>query len=409
MHAPESNTNSDSASADAPARRAWILPAIVTAQFAGTCVWFAGNAVADNLRLELGLDSGAASRLISAIQLGFICGTLLFAVINLADRISPRFLFLICCLLAGTTNGGVVAMSDTGFSTILLLRFCTGVALAGIYPVGMKIAASWYPHGLGNALGLLVGALVAGAGLPYLLQAMGTTVEWPTVMLATSAFAAGGGLLLFLLVDDGPHLPKSAPFQPRAIAQSFRTPAFRSAAFGYFGHMWELYAFWALVPAWLAAAVASHETTIDIAGWTAATFGAGALGCAAGGWLSKRIGSARVAATCLALSAVCCLVSPLVFTSASLPITLVFIVIWGCAVVGDSPQFSALTATSAPRDYVGSAVTIVTSIGFAITIPAIQVVSSLHAAGSTRWAYLALAPGPILGLWWLRTSLRNKT
>jgi len=232
---------------DTPARPARILPVIVAAQFAGVAIWFAGNAVLGDLQRAWGLPEAALGYVTSAVQLGFIAGTLAFAFLALADRYSPRLVYLVCSLLGALANLAAIA-ADGSLAALLATRFITGFFLAGIYPVGMKIASGWFQKDLGNALGLLVGALVLGTAFPHLLKGLGQSWPWETVLLGVSALCAAGGALMYRLVPDGPHLGRGATFDPAALAAVFRSPGFRASAFGYFGHMWELYAFWAFVP-----------------------------------------------------------------------------------------------------------------------------------------------------------------
>ena len=378
-----------------------ILPAIVASQFAGTSLWFAGNAVLGDLQREWGLGAEVVGHATSAVQLGFILGTLVFAFFALSDRVSPRALFLACSLLGAVANLGVVAVQG-GLGVLLASRFATGFFLAGIYPVGMKIASGWFQRDLGNALGFLVGALVLGTAFPHLLKGLGQAWPWQMVIVAVSGVAVLGGAVMYLLVPDGPYLGKGAPFDPRALTVIFGAKGFRASVFGYFGHMWELYAFWAFVPL----ALAARGDGANVPLWSFAIIAAGFLGCAGGGLLSLRIGSARVAFAQLGASGACCLVSPLVF-AAPAPLFLAFLVFWGVVVVGDSPQFSALNAANAPRELVGSALTIGNCIGFAITIVSIQLLSSAAGRLPIEYLFVLLAPGPVLGLLALRPLLRS--
>jgi len=290
---------------------------------------------------------------------------------------------------------------------LLILRFATGFFLAGIYPVGMKIAASWYENGLGRALGYLVGALVLGTAFPHLLRGVGAELPWQEILVGVSVLAALGGLLMTWLVPDGPNLPKGAKFNPRTLSVIFRSASFRSSAFGYFGHMWELYALWAFIPVWLSAYAVNHDVEMNVALWAFAIIGVGFAGCVIGGMLSRSVGSARIAAAQLMISGICCLISPLLFDS-GLILFLVFVLIWGITVIGDSPQFSALNAENAPREYVGSALTIVNSIGFFITVISIQLTSFLLPLLGPKYIFWMLLPGPILGLMALRALLSIK-
>ena len=380
--------------ADRPSR---ILPTIVVSQFAGISLWFAGNAVLPDLQRRWGLPAEALGDITSAVQLGFIAGTLVFAISALSDRFSPRRIFLCCALLGALANASAVAV-DGQLGQLLALRFATGFFLAGIYPVGMKIASGWYQADLGRALGFLVGALVAGTALPHLLRGLGQDLPWESVTLAVSGIAAAGGLLMYLLVPDGPYLSSGARFDPRALAAVFRSPQFRASACGYFGHMWELYAFWAFAPALLAAYAAANEVSLNISLWAFAVIGVGAFSCAAGGLLSLKFGSARVAGGQLFTSGLCCLLSPLAF-AAPPPVFFAFLLLWGLTVAGDSPQFSALNARFAPRQLVGSALTIANAIGFGISILSIQLLNEAVGATEPRYLFLLLIPGPLFGLW----------
>lgn len=381
-------------------RPAHILPVIVASQFAGTSLWFAGNAVLGDLQREWGLAPEALGYVTSAVQLGFISGTLVFAFLAVADRYSPRLVFFLCSLAGATANLGVLA-ADGGLAPLLICRFATGFFLAGIYPVGMKIAAGWYRTGLGNALGFLVGALVLGTAFPHLLKGLGQSWPWQSVLTGVSLIAMSGGLLMFLLVPDGPNLAKGAKFDPRALAAIFAVKDFRASAFGYFGHMWELYAFWAFVPVVLAARAPEFNVPL----WSFIVIAIGALGCIGGGLLSLRAGSARIAHIQLATSGACCLASPLLLLAPP-AMVIAFLVFWGIAVVGDSPQFSALNAANAPRASVGSALTIANCIGFAITIGSIQLLNVATGMLPVEYLFLLLAPGPALGLLALRPLLR---
>ena len=381
-----------------------ILPVSILSQFAGTSLWFAGNAVLPDLQRQWDLEAAALGYVTSAVQLGFIAGTLVFAFFAISDRYSPRKVFFLCSLAGAAANLGVWLLAD-GLRSLLAFRFLTGFFLAGIYPVGMKIAAGWYQRDLGNAIGFLVGALVLGTAFPHLLKGLGHAVPWDAITVAVSATAAIGGVLILLCVPDGPHLTRGARFDPQALRIIFRSRLFRDSAFGYFGHMWELYAFWAFVPVALAA-YPSHDgsAALNVALWSFCVIGAGAIGCAGGGLISLRLGSARVAFAQLLTSGACCVVSPLFF-NAPLPVFLAFLLVWGVTVVGDSPQFSAMNAQNAPKELVGSALTIANCIGFAITIASIQLLNALAGAVDAKYLFLPLAVGPLFGLLALRPLL----
>lgn len=377
-------------------RPPWILPVIIFSQFAGTSLWFASNAILGDLTVAWGLGPSALGYITSSVQLGFIVGTLCFAFFVISDRYSPRIVFFVSSMLGALSNLGIYLVAD-GLSLLLIFRFATGFFLAGIYPVGMKIAAGWYRRGLGEALGYLVGALVLGTAFPHLLKSVGKSFGFQSVILTVSAISLFGGFLMLLLVPNGPYLSGGTKFNPRAIAVVFSSKELRSAAFGYFGHMWELYTLWAFVPVLLGAYALNRHESINISFWSFAIIAAGSIGCVLGGMLSRRVGSASVAFYQLLASGVCCALSPLIF-SAPIEIFLGVFIFWGVVVAGDSPQFSALVAVEAPREYVGSALTIVTSIGFFITIISIQMTNYLVEFVSAGYLMLFLVPGPVLGL-----------
>ena len=377
----------------------WILPVIIFSQFAGTSLWFASNAILGDLQRQWGLGTASLSHMTSAVQFGFIVGTLLFAFFTIADRYSPRKVYLACSLLGALANLGLYLLAD-GLASLLMFRFLTGFFLAGIYPVGMKIAAGWYQRGLGLALGWLVGALVLGTAFPHLIKSMNRSLPWEVVIISVSIISAAGGCLIGLLVPDGPYLVKGTRFNSKAFAVIFRSSDLRSASFGYFGHMWELYTLWAFIPVLLAHYERMTQQALNVSGWSFAAIGAGGLGCIAGGYASKKFGSSAVAFSQLLSSGLCCLLTPLMF-HAPPAIFLSFLIFWGIVVVGDSPQFSALTAKTAPPELVGSALTIVTSIGFSITIISIQFGNFLLGWLNIQTIFVFLVSGPMVGLFFL--------
>lgn len=375
----------------------YLLALIVFSQFAGTALWFASNAILDNLTLAFNLPANALGYLTSAVQLGFISGTLLFAIYVIADRFPPSKVFMICAIIGALFNAGILFYNG-GLWGLVGLRFMTGFCLAGIYPVGMKIASDWYQEGLGKALGYLVGALVLGTAFPHFLKYTIGTVDWKLVLILTSAAALLGGLSVGFLIPDGPHRKLGAQFKPQVVIDIFKFPEFRSAAFGYFGHMWELYAFWTFLPFFLLAWSNTQSDAFDISLWAFILISLGGLACILGGYWSLKKGSKKVAQWMLLTSGVCCILSPFIFLQGNFIFFLIFLGIWGFSVVGDSPQFSTLVAKHAPDAYRGSALTIVNCIGFALTIGSIQLLNYISLTFATEWLFLALLPGPILGL-----------
>jgi MFS transporter, DHA1 family, inner membrane transport protein len=378
-----------------------VLPVIVGSQFCGTSLWFAANAVMPDLQRAWGLPATAVGTLTSAVQLGFVCGTLTFALLMLADRFRPTRVFLTCAL-AGAAANAAGALLDGPWSLLLASRFATGFLLAGIYPVGMRIAAAWYREGLGAAMGVLIGALVLGTAMPHGLRALGTALPWQAVLLGVSLLAALGGLATAWLVPERPHAGRSQPVTPRGLTVMWTDRQVRASVFGYFGHMWELYSFYVLVPLILSTRLAGGAVSAA-AFWI---IGVGLIGCVAGGLLVRHVGSARVAATHLATSGLCALAAPLLL-HAPLPLFMAWLLVWGITVVGDSPQFSTLTAQFAPPAMVGSVLTFANSIGFAITVVSIE----LFVRGTQVFTLADLLPwlalGPALGLWMSRPLLRG--
>jgi len=375
-----------------------VLPIIVIAQFCCTSLWFAGNGVMGDLIATFQLDDSALGHLTSAVQFGFISGTLIFAILTISDRFSPSKVFLISALVGALFNLGII-WEGNSLTSILALRFLTGFFLAGIYPVGMKIAADHFEKGLGKSLGFLVGALTLGTAFPHLAKDLTASLPWKAVLLLTSLLATFGGLLMILLVPNGPYRVPAKKLDLSAFVGVFRNADFRSAAFGYFGHMWELYAFWTFVPVMLATYFKAHTqgaTNIPLLSFM--VIGIGGIGCAAGGYLSQVLGVKRVAFAALLLSCLCCLVSPWMFTTQSAPLFVGFLLFWGTFVIMDSPLFSTLVAHNANPEVKGTALTIVNCIGFAITIVSIQILTYLQDLFEPTYIYLVLAIGPIIGL-----------
>ena len=377
-----------------------ILPILVLAQFAGTSLWFAVNAVMPDLQQQMGWPASAVGRLTSALQLGFIVGTLVFALLAIADRFSARRVFLFCALAGALCTLGAL-MRIASFTELLLWRAATGFFLAGIYPVGMKIASQWFPKGLGVALGWLVGALVLGSASAHGIRALSVELPWSTVMISVALLAAAGGLLLFMVIPEPPnYTANTKKLEMQALATIWTDWRVRASVLGYFGHMWELYTFWVLVPLILATQLNGQALSFAAFG----VLGIGAVGCIGGGWLAKRWGSARVATLHLSMSGICCLLAPWLL-SAPLIWFLLWLAVWGITAAGDSPQFSTLTASNAPKHAVGSVLTLTNCIGFALSIVSIELFTSLAQEHQLSSLLPWLGIGPLLGVLAMRPLL----
>ena len=377
----------------------YVLSVIVIAQFFCTSVWFAGNAVVAEIVNDFHLEQYFLAHLTSIIQFGFITGTLVFAVFTIADRFSPSRVFCSSALLAGLCNLGITIHSINA-SEILLFRFLTGFFLAGIYPVGMKIAADYFKAGLGKSLGFLVGALVLGTAFPHLLKTFIVGFPWKYVLYTTTVLSFIGGLIIVSFIPDGPYRKAGQKINPVAFIQAFKLKEFRSVAFGYFGHMWELYTFWAFVPLMLLAYQNHYpEKHINISFLSFFIIACGGIACVFSGIISQYFGAKKVAVISLFISCSCCIISPFFLLLPSVTLLLFFLFIWGLSVIADSPLFSALIAQHAPEQSKGTSLTIVNCIGFSITIISIQFINILSGKINTQYVYMFLAIGPILGLY----------
>jgi MFS family permease len=367
------------------------------AVFLASSTWFSGTAAAPVLKQIWGLDDVRSSWLTISVQLGFILGTFLYALLNLADIFKSRMVFFVSALLGALFNAGF-ALIPGNFGAALALRFFTGVTLAGVYPVGMKIVVQWFRTNLGWRLGIMVGALTLGTAVPYFIFAVGARFDWRLLLLAASALAVLGGLLILFGIPDGPHLKETPGFDARAAFRIFRFRAFRLQAFGYFGHMWELYAFWSLVSSYLAASFSKNSPQfmafVPLASFLA--IGIGIFGCILGGWISRYVGERRVALASLIASTIFCGLSGFLY---GLPAGLLIpaVLLWGLVVISDSPQFSALAAVSCTPEYTGTALTIQNGIGFGITVVSIQLVAWLSQQVGWQWAFVFLGAGPLMG------------
>jgi MFS family permease len=378
-----------------------MLAALAVAEFFGMTLWFSATAVTPVLVDEFALSAERAAWLTMAVQAGFVAGTLASAITNLADVLNARVLLFLGAVTGAVSNAAVL-WAPSG-DVVIGLRFLTGVSLACVYPPGMKLAAGWFRDRRGLALGVVIGALTLGKAFPHLLTAI-YGAAWREPMLLASALAVLGGLVVLIVVRDGPYVAATAPFDAHAVRRIFQSRGARMATLGYLGHMWELYAMWTWIAvlataSFTAAGVANAAATGSVAAFV--TIGSGTAGCILAGWFGDRIGRAQVAMLAMAVSAVCAVLTVVVY-GASPAWFFALAVVWGFAVVADSAQFSALVSEYSPREHVGTALTLQTCLGFLLTIVTIEALPRFAGAVGWRWASLLLVPGPDLGIWAMR-------
>jgi MFS family permease len=375
-----------------------VLPITVIAQFLCTSLWFAGNAVMSDIIQQFQVSPSYLTYLTSTVQAGFISGTLLFAILGVADRFSPSKIFFICAIVAASFNL-IIGFSGVHLMLLFVCRFLTGFFLAGIYPIGMKIASDHYEQGLGKSLGFLVGALVLGTSFPHLLKSGLGHLPWKYVIFSTSILSFLGGLTLFLGVPDGPYRKPGQQLKLAAFMHSFKNNEFRAAAFGYFGHQWELYTFWVFIPVILSNYSRHFKIDLNIPLWSFFFIFVGSLACVISGLMANRFGAKKIASIALSVSGICCVLSPFFLFSSSIVLFFLFLLVWGMFIVADSPLFSTLIAQNAPTELRGSSLTIVNCIGFTITILSIQFMNVILTKENTQYIFMMLAFGPLFGLY----------
>ncbi|GEL17002.1 MFS transporter [Pseudonocardia asaccharolytica] len=377
------------------------LGLIAAVQVLGMVMWFSASAVVPALREAWHIGDLQAVWLTASVQVGFVIGAAVSTLLNLPDRFPPQYVTMGSALAAAASTAAVPVLAD-GFATAVALRLVTGACLAGIYPVGMKLMASWFGvSGRGQALGVLVGALTLGSSLPHLINGFGR-LPWQAVLFASAVLGVVAAVVAGLLVRQGPHIGAAgARLNPRYAIEMFRERGPLLANLGYFGHMWELYALWTWLPSFLLAGLAAggtadpSRTVLGVIAFVVIGC-AGAVGAVVGGVGADRYGRAPVATAALVVSGACCLVSPLIY-GAPLAVLIAVLLVWGAAVIADSGVFSTTLSEVADHRYVGTALTAQTAIGFLLTVVSMNLVPLLAAQLGWRYAFLLLAPGPVLG------------
>ncbi len=378
----------------ATARRA--LAVIAVSQLFAMSLWFSASAVTPQLQSEWLLSEGEIAWLTLSVQIGFVVGAFSSAVLNIADIIPSRRLFGISAVVGLTANLGLLAVTDQSVGIAMLLRFVTGVALAGLYPSGLKVAAGWFERGRGMALGVLVGALTVGSASPNLIRGLG--LEWRGVIVVASLLAGLSAVIMARWVSDGPFETKAEPFSFKQVGRVLRNEGFRWSTLGYLGHMWELYAMWTWTAAFLtASSVAAGTSYGSIPTVTFLVIASGGAGAWLAGIWADRIGRSIVAGSSLVVSGSIALLSPWLFGGTPWIVIPAFLV-WGFAVVADSAQFSAMVAETAEPPVRGTSLALQTATGFLLTLVTIRGVPVLAGAWGWRWSFILLALGPAVGI-----------
>jgi len=392
---------------DADPARWRMLALLAVAELLGMSLWFAGNAVAPMLRAQWHLTESQVAWLTTSVQLGFVAGTAVSALLNLADLVPSAPLFGASALLGAAANAALLTAGS--LPVAIATRFATGVCLAGVYPPAMKMAATWFRTKRGVAIGTVVGALTIGKALPYLVHAIPGAGERPVVLVASASATLAACVVLFAY-RDGPYPFPRRPFAWGLVAAVVHGRRWRLAMGGYLGHMGELYSFWTWIPSFVAASLVAHaggpeavSAHVDSVSSLLAflIIAIGGIGCVWGGIVADRIGRERLVTIAMLVSGACALLVGLTF-GRSLWLLAPVALAWGFFVIADSAQFSVLVTETVPPHAVGTALTLQTSLGFLLTTVTIQIVPPMVAWVGWRWAFPMLAVGPAFGIWSIR-------
>jgi len=379
--------------------RWYVLAWIAISQLFALSLWFSASVIIPELRSVWNLTSYTEVFISSAVPIGFIIGTLFSAYFGLADRFNPRIFFAIAAVLGALINGLMIFTSSAFVG--ILLRLLTGATLAGVYPIAVKILAEWFPKNRGLALGILIAALTLGSALPHFIVVLFIDIQWQLIIIISSLLAFSAAIIIYYIVPNTPITSKKSLFSFQLLKKVIRNKPVMLANYGYFGHMWELYAMWTWLPFFLTASFVAFSA--DISPWMSALGSflaigvAGAVGCVGGGYFADKIGRARLTIIAMSMSAFCALLIGFTFGK-EIWLTLLFAMIWGVFVIADSAQFSAAVSDFADAEYVGTALTFQMCIGFAVTIITIQLIPIFQAYIGWEWVFAMLSVGPIVGI-----------
>ncbi len=379
-------------------RPKYVLFLIVISFFMVTSLWFVTNIIITNLSLAFKSSSeDIASNLVSIVQFGFMLGTFVFALTNITDKLSPKSFFFINACIGAISN--LLILYVDNFPQLMILRFITGICMGGVYPAAIKMTATWFSGAvLGKAMGFTIGALALGTAFPHILSHLGTQLVPSQVIYIVVTLAFTGGCIIYFFVPNGPFLKNTSHFSFNNIIIVFKINNYRRALFGFLGHMWELFAFWQFLPVFISYYNKMNHVALPVSLISYFTIAFGFLGCILGGYFSVKFGSLRVAKLNLILSGLCCLFSPFLIKFPPL-LFLAVLLVWGVSVLGDSPQFSTLVSQVVPLHLVGTAITIMTCIGYTCSILSLQLLSYVSNHISSDYLFSLLLLGPLFGYW----------